>query len=162
MALPVPVSFRLPSAQWEAVEPSSLGVANAEFLAVRRDTDPAYAPTISVSGGWRTDPATLDDIGDESWEKLRRETGGAELLRRRDLGSERAPAVLQELGASALIEGRAFDLRQVQAIYGILDVDEPGRRVVVIHTLTCTAAQLSTVGPEFTAYLATLEVPSGA
>lgn len=158
MTLPVPVTFRLPGPEWEPVAPESLGVQNAEFLAVRRNTDPAYAPTITVSGGWRTDPATLDQVADESVARLQHESSDVELLRRRDLGSPQAPAVLQEIGFTAAAEGHSFDLRQVQAIFGLHDVADPARRVVVIHTLTCTFAQLDLVLPEFQAYLATLEV----
>lgn len=158
MTLPVPVTFRLPGPDWQAVAPESLGVQNAEFLAVRRNTDPDYAPTITVSGGWRTDPATLDQIGDESLARLRQEASEVELLRRRDLGSPAAPAVLQEIGFTAAAEGHSFDLRQVEAIFGLLDVADQARRVVVIHTLTCTYGQVDLVLPEFKAYLASLEV----
>jgi hypothetical protein len=157
--LPVPVAFELPNDHWEAVQPESLGVHNAAFLAVRRGVSDVYAPTITVSGDWRDDDATLEQIADESLLNLSAQGATeVELVKRREVGTEHAPAILQSLGALAQAEGRTFDLRQAQVVMGLVDVEQPERRAVVIYTLTCTYAQFDEMGPEFQEFLASLEV----
>jgi hypothetical protein len=157
--LPLPVRFALPSAEWEPVSPESLGVTNAAFLAVRRGLPGDYDPTITVSGGWRVDDADLEQIGDESVEKLRLEGATeVELLKRTVIESEHAPAITQSIGAVIHLDGRSYDLRQAQAIQAVIDVDDPAKRVVNIYTLTCTYAQWEQMVPEFQAFMATVEV----
>lgn len=156
--LPVPVRFALPDPAWEPVEPTSLGVTNAAFLAVRRGLPGDYDPTITVSGDWRTDPATLEQIADESLVKLRAQASEVELVKRRRVGSDRAPAIMQSIGAVATYEGRTFDLRQVQAITELLAVEDPSRRAVIIYSLTCTYAQLDAMRPEFERFIASIEL----
>jgi 6,7-dimethyl-8-ribityllumazine synthase len=164
--LPVPVRFELPDERWEPVAPESLGVENAAFLAVRRGASEDYAPTITVSGGWRNDDATLEQIADESVDSLRAQGATeVELVKRTRVESEHAPAVVQSLGALAQAEGRTFDLRQAQTIMGLVDVDDPGQRAVVILTLTCAFAQFAEIGREFQEFMASVEVagvPLGA
>lgn len=155
--LPIPIEFELPGPAWRPVQPESLGVENAAFLAVR-EGDPDYDPTITVSGGWRDDPATLDQIADESLAKIRGQATDVELLKRQDITSEHAPAVVQSIGAVATMNGRTFDLRQAQVVAAYVDVADATRRVVVIYTLTCTFAQWERIGPEFETFMATVRV----
>ena len=158
-ALPLPVRFALPDDAWTPVDPESLGVRNAAFLAVRGGRPGGYHPTITVSGGWRADGASLEQVADESVEKLRREGAEeVELLQRRSMGTERAPAVTQAIGAVAAVEGRRQDLRQAQVVQGLVDVEDPERRVVMIYTLTCTFAQWEQMVPQFQAFMASVEV----
>jgi hypothetical protein len=159
--LPVPLRFQLPNEDWTPVSPESLGVENAAFLAVRRNLPGDYDPTISISGAWRNDDATLEEIADESLAMLRAQTSEVELLKRRVIESDRAPAITQSIGAIAQAEGRTFDLRQAQVVTGLVDVDDPGKRVVVIYTLTCTYAQFDAMGPEFQQFMASVEVVPG-
>lgn len=157
--LPVPVRFALPNDSWRPLPPESVGVTNAAFLAARDGLSGGYRPMISVSGGWRDDASTLEQIGDESVEKLRLEGATeVELLKRTTVGTEHAPAITQSIGAMAAIDGHVYDLRQAQAIQGIVDVHDPSRRVVVIYTLTCTFAQWEQMVPEFQAFMASVEV----
>ena len=156
--LPLPLRFELPHAAWRPVSPESLGVSNAAFLAVRQGTDQAYEPTLTISGGWRDDPATLRDIADETVARLRVDATDVEILDRQEVTTEHAPAVTQLIRAAAVIDGRPFDLRQGQVVAGYVDVEDPSIRVVVLYTLTCTAAQLPTVGREFQAFMASVEV----
>lgn len=158
-ALPLPVRFALPDEAWTPVDPESLGVRNAAFLAVRSGAAGEYHPTITVSGGWRSDDASLEQIADESVEKLRVEGAEeVELLQRRSMGTEHAPAVTQAIGAVAAVEGRRQDLRQAQVVQGLVDVEDPTRRVVMIYTLTCTFAQWEQMVPQFQAFMASVEV----
>ncbi len=156
--LPLPVRFELPSTDWEAVLPESLGVENAAFLAVRRNLPDDYSPTISISGGRRDDSATLEEIGDESLLLLRAQATEVELLKRTSMGTELAPAVTQLFGAVAATGGRRYDLRQAEVVAGFVDVDDHTRRVVIIYTFTCTYAQFDTIGREFQEFMATVKV----
>lgn len=156
--LPVPLRFELPNPDWTPADPTSLGVGNAAFLAVRRNLSDEYAPVITISGARRDDPATMDDIAEEWVDKLRREGDEVELVTRRDLGTDEAPAVVQVTGLTAVTDGRRHDLRQTQAIMGYVDADDPGKRVVVVHTLTCTFGQFDQMTQEFRQYLASIEL----
>lgn len=51
-----------------------------------------------------------------------------------------------------------FDLRQIQAVMGDVDVDDPSVRAVIIHSLTCTFAQFEQIGREFQTFLPSVEV----
>jgi hypothetical protein len=156
--LPVPIRFELPGADWEAVPPESRGVTNAAFLAVRHGTGDAYEPTITISGDWRNDPAPLTQIADESLVLARSQATDVELLKRREMGSEHAPGITQLIGATVSINGRSHDLRQAQAVTGLVDVHDPTKRIVVIYTFTCTYGQFETYGPEFQDFMRTVRV----
>ncbi|WP_182525651.1 hypothetical protein [Nocardioides dongkuii] len=161
--LPIPLRFELPGPEWGAVDPESWGVQNASFLAVRRGLDEDYSPTITVSGGWRNDSTPLEEIADEALAKLRAEGATeVELVQRRVTGSEHDQAVVQSVGCTVEVEGRRFDVRQAQVFRGFVDVRDPARRVVVVHTLSCTYRQFEEMGREFQQFMATVEVvPDG-
>ncbi|WP_114423442.1 hypothetical protein [Nocardioides houyundeii] len=161
--LPVPVEFRLPEG-WEPVRPEEWGVDNAAFMAVRRDAPGDYVPILSISGDWRLDYITLETIADESVELARAQADEVELLDRKEIGSEEAPAILQLLGVNATIDGRGWELRQGQVLSGLVDVKDPSRRVVVIYTVTCAAEQFDVVGREFQAFMSTVKpvAPDGS
>lgn len=158
--LPVPVEFRLPEG-WESVRPEEWGVQNAAFMAVRRDAPGDYLPILTISGDWRLDHVTLDAIADESVTVAREQADHVEVLDRKEIGSEQAPAILQLLGVRATIDGRDWQLRQGQVLSGLIDVEDPGRRVVVIYTVTCALDQFDQVGREFQAFMGTVR-PAGA
>jgi hypothetical protein len=156
--LPVPIRFELPGPDWEAVPPESRGVTNAAFLAVRRGTGDSFEPTISISGDWRNDPASLEQIADESLVVARAQASEVELLKRRAMGTEHAPAITQLMGATIAMGGETFDLRQAQALTGLVDVEDPTKRVVVIYSFTCTYRQFEAYGPEFQDFMRTVRV----
>ena len=156
--LPVPVRLALPE-HWEQVDPTAWGVRNAALLAVRRDLADDYTPTITVSGDWRTDDVPVDRIADESVAKLVAEgASDVELVKRRQVGGEHTPTVLQTIGATIEVGGRRFDLRQLQVVNALVDVERPERRVVLIYTLSCTFGQLDAMGREFQQVMASVEV----
>ena len=156
--LPVPIRFELPGPDWEAVPPESRGVTNAAFLAVRHGTGDDYEPTITISGDWRNDPTTLAEIADESLVLARAQATDVELLKRSEMGTEHAPGITQLIGATIAMNGRTYDLRQAQALTGLVDVEDAGKRVVVIYTLTCTYRQFDTYAPEFQEFMRTVRV----
>jgi hypothetical protein len=157
--LPVPVRFALPGEEWAPVDPEPLGVTNAAFLAVRRGAPGDYTPSITVSGDYRNDGSSLEQIGDESVLKLQQEgAADVELLKRRLVESEHAPGLTQSLGALVSVEGRTYDVRQAQAIWALVDVHDETRRVVVVFTLSCTFAQWEPMVREFQQFMASVEV----
>ncbi|WP_121256530.1 hypothetical protein [Nocardioides ferulae] len=158
-ALPVPLRLQLPGPEWRAVDPAAWGVSNAALLAVRGGLDGDYVPTIAVSGDWRNDGTPIEAIADESLAKLRAEGAtDVELIKRRVTGGEHTPSVAQSIGATVVVDGRRFDVRQAQVVAGLIDVDDPTKRVVVIYTLSCTYQQLPAMGPEFQRFVASIRV----
>jgi hypothetical protein len=134
-------------------------VANAAFLAARQPLgDATYRPTITISGDWRNDDASLERIADESVVKVQQEAGNARLEERKNVGTEEAPAVIQLISTSAGIDGRLLDLRQLQTVAGYVDTEDHSRRIVVLYTLSCTAEQLEVAGREYQQFMATVEV----
>ncbi|MEZ5096417.1 MAG: hypothetical protein R2731_10030 [Nocardioides sp.] len=155
--LPVPIELRLPGPEWQPVAPESMGVVNAAFLAVREAADDSgYRPTIVVSGGLREDGAELASIGEESLALLREQGAQHVELLRRTPGGAAAPSLTQLMGAVVTVEGRRYDLRQIQVISSMPDVDDPTLRAVVLFTFTCTVAQLDVIGPEFQRFVASV------
>jgi hypothetical protein len=157
--LPVPVRFALPDDAWEPANPDAWGVTNAAFFAVRRGLGDDYLPTLTISGGWREDGATLEQIADESVEKLRLEGATeVELLKRTLIESEHAPAVTQSIGALVAVDGHVYDVRQAQVVQELIDVHDPAKRVVVLYTLTCTFKQWEQMVLEFQTFMASVEI----
>lgn len=162
-AFPVPIQFRMPNDEWIQADPSELGIENADFVAVRRGFHDGYAPVLTVSGGWRTDAASFEQIADESLEVLEQDAIDVELVKRTEVGTAHAPAIAQSLAGTATYEGRRFDLRRFQAIAGIIDVNDPIKRFVIIYSLTCLYRQAELMKDEFQEFMRTVQVlaPSG-
>lgn len=155
---PVPFRVELPSPAWKPTNPAAVGVTNALFFAMRADTPGDYTPTLTVSGGWRSPGVTVTQVADECLEKLRLEgLTDVELVRRREVESDHAPAVAQTLAGTAVVEGVRHDIRQLQAVFGYVDVAS-GRTAVLIHSLTCTYAQEAHLAGEWRDYVASITV----
>ncbi|MFD7075950.1 hypothetical protein ACFV9G_17205 [Nocardioides sp. NPDC059952] len=162
-AFPIPIQFRMPNDEWVQSDPSELGLTNAAFAAVRRGFQDGYAPVLTVSGGWRTDAASFQQIADESLEVLEQDATDVELVKRTEVGRAHAPAIAQSLAGTATYEGRRLDLRRFQAITGIVDVNDPIKRFVIIYSLTCLYRQSEQMKDEFQEFMSTVQVlaPSG-
>ncbi|CAN5498694.1 hypothetical protein BH09ACT12_BH09ACT12_17970 [soil metagenome] len=154
---PVPIRFELPSADWQPVDPAGVGVTNVIFFAARGGVEGDFTPTLSVSGGWRRTVDSLADMGDQTLAKIAAEGAtDVELVDRRQVESDTAPMLSQTVGATAVVEGRRFDLRQTQVILGYVDLERPERTAIFIHTLTCTFKQSPVLAEEFRTYLASV------
>ena len=155
--LPVPVTFELPGDAWRPVAPSSIGVVNAAFAAVREvDDDSDFTPVLTISGGVREDSLSLEEIADESLAVLASQGEDVELVQRQVHGDAEAPGLTQVLGCRAVVDGRAYDVRQGQAIGVYVDVDDPSLRAVQLYTVTCTYAQFRVVAGEFHTFMESL------
>lgn len=143
------------------MDPRGYGVPTAAFMAIRPDPAESYTPVLTISGGFRRDAVSLDEIADESIDVLKADLGNAGLVKRREAGSENVPAVLQLLEADAQIDGRRFDLRQAQVVQAIRDVNDPTKRIVLIFTMTSTYAQSERLGSEFEAFMDSVVILPG-
>lgn len=161
-AFPIPIQFRMPNDEWIPSDPSELGITNAAFVAVRRGFHDGYTPVLTVSGGWRTDSASLQQIADESLEVLEQDATDVELVKRTEVGTAHAPAVAQSLAGTAKYEGRRFDLRRFQAITAIVDVNDPSERFVITYSLTCLFRQSEQMKDEFQELMSTVQVLAAA
>ena len=154
---PIPISFRLPDDAWQAVQPESLGVTNAAFLAVRREhVGAGYAPTITLSGDVLPEGGTLEQVADAAVEVLGAQAEDVRLVKRARYGSESAPGLLQQLDCQIPTEDGPRDIRQLQALLELTDVDDPSRRAVAKVVLSTTRGQHDTYLPEFQQFLRTL------
>lgn len=161
--LPIPVQVELPSREWREVDPDTLDAEDAAFTAARLGSRADnYIPVLSVRGSFRTDPADLEDIADESCESLRRQGASAYVVKRTQIGSSRAPALVQLVELEAIIEGTRFDLYQAQVIEAVIDGDDPRKRIVLIFTVTCKYGQWATIGPEFRDFIESVVIVPGA
>ncbi|MGY0538596.1 hypothetical protein ACW14X_13840 [Nocardioides sp. YJ-D4] len=156
-AFPFPMQFKMPNDEWVQSDPSELGLTNAAFVAVRRGFSDGYAPVLTISGGWRTDAATFQQIADESLVVLEQDATDVELIKRTEVGTEHAPAIAQSLAGTATYEGRRLDLRRFQAITGLVDVNDPVKRFVTICSLTCLYRQSEQMKDEFQEFMRTVQ-----
>ncbi|MEU6133544.1 hypothetical protein [Nocardioides sp. NPDC047086] len=162
-ALPIPVEIEMPNREWRQVDPDSLGADDAAFAAVRFSFQAEnYVPILSVRGSFRTDPASLEDIADETRVSLLDQGASVYVVKRTQTGSPRAPALVQLLEVEANIEGTRFDLYQAQVIEAVIDGDDPRKRIVLIFTVTCKYSQWATVGSEFRDFIERVVIVPGA
>jgi hypothetical protein len=54
------------------------------------------------------------------------------------------------------IRGKRHDLRQGQVFWALRDKGDPGKRVVIVYTLTCTYRQFRDFGREFQDFMASV------
>jgi hypothetical protein len=152
--LPIGISFNLPSEEWVSADPDAAGLADAAFVAFRAAPGD-YAPVLSVAGGYRDDPATLVDIGDEAVRVRRAEVGPtAQVILREEAESGQSPGLLQILRFQLAYGQRTFSLNQAQVVLAVNAQDGGSRRrVVLILAMTCEEEQLSALLPEFRAFV---------
>ena len=126
-----------------------MGISAARFVALRESTPGDYTPVLSVSGGRRTDDATMEQIADEAIDRLREETGDARLVSRRPAGGPRTPSYSQVVATSVAIDGTVHALTRLPAILGLVDAPRDDQRAVLIVSCTSLTEQVAVVGPEF-------------
>lgn len=155
--LPVPIEFELPGDAWAPTDPDALDLHTAAFVALRQGGETTtYTPILTISGDWRTDGASVEQIGEESLDVLAVQASDVRLIEREQHGSQRAPALTQLLGATAAIGDATLSMRQGQVVTAMPDVEHPERAIVVLYTVTCTEEQFEVVGREFGEFMATV------
>lgn len=152
---PVPLEFSLPNDQWQLVDPSAYDV-EAAFLALRGGDNPTYVPTITIAGAMRFDPTPLEAISDEGVARMAAQSIETEVLDRKRLGYEFAPAALQLLRSRINADAGEIVVRTIHVTLGLEDPEDDRRRAVVEIPFTCAEDQFDEYGSEFQAFLGTL------
>ncbi|WP_406051132.1 hypothetical protein OG280_27475 [Streptomyces virginiae] len=160
-ALPVPIEFRLPEG-WLPARPEGAGVPDVAFAAVHPRPDAGFTANITIDGGFPKDGVTLAEIADASVERLRTLAESVEMVHRREVGSEDAPALTQRLSFSAVADGVRHELVQSQVYLSLVDTEDPHKRAMIRLALTATRAQHDEVLHQFQEFVRTVRPDSGA
>lgn len=157
--LPVPIEFRLPEG-WLPARPEGFdpGVA---FAAVHPRPDAGFTANITIDGGFPKDGVTLAEIADASVEQLRGFAESVEVVHRREVGSEDAPALTQRLSFSAVADGVRRELVQSQVYLSLVDTGDPHKRAMIRLALTATAAQHDEVLEQFQEFVRSVRPDKG-
>ncbi|WNM29601.1 hypothetical protein RKE30_03930 [Streptomyces sp. Li-HN-5-11] len=153
--LPIPLKFRLPEG-WLPARPEGFDAAGVAFAAVHSQPDTGFAANITIDGEVRSGPAVLDELADQSVERLREVAESVVLAHRREVGSADAPALTQRLIISALVDGSRRNLVQSQVYLSLSDIIDPNKRAVIRLTLTATADQHDVVLGDFQDFVRTV------
>ncbi|MFD9475585.1 MULTISPECIES: hypothetical protein [Streptomyces] len=158
--LPVPIDFRLPGG-WLPARPEGFdpGVA---FAAVHPRPDAGFTANITVDGGFPKDGVTLAEIADASVERLRTFAESVEVVHRREVGSEDAPALTQRLSFSAVADGARHELVQSQVYLSLVDTGDPDKRAMIRLALTATSAQHDELLEQFQEFVRSVRPDNGA
>ncbi|WP_327413642.1 hypothetical protein [Streptomyces sp. NBC_01233] len=158
--LPVPIEFRLPEG-WLPARPEGFdpGVA---FAAVHPQPDAGFTANITVDGGFPKDGVTLAEIADASVERLREFAESVEVVHRREVGSEDAPALTQRLSFSAVADGARHELVQSQVYLSLVDTGDPHKRAMIRLALTATTARHDEVLEQFQDFVRSVRPDNGA
>lgn len=154
--LPVPIQFELPEG-WVAAPPDEIGAPGAAFVALHPDAQPTgFTANITIGGEFRPDPASLEDIADESIERLAESTTAATLGSRNEFGDAGAPGLTQLVRIREQVGGVERALTQCQVYLSMSDVDDERKRVVLQLALTATEEQLRDVLEDFQRFVASV------
>jgi hypothetical protein len=159
--LPVPIEFRLPEG-WRAAPPDEVGAPGVAFIALHPQPDAGFTANITIDGEYRPDAATLDELADESVQRLREIAESVVVTSRREIGSAAAPGLTQRLTFSAVAGGVRRDLVQSHVYLSMLDVEDPHKRAVIRMVLTTTATQHDSLLGDFQDFLRTVRPDTGA
>ena len=88
--LPVPVEFRLPEG-WSPADPDKADVYGVAFAALYEEPDDGFTANITIDGELRIDLTPLDEIADESVERMREAAESVNVLDRKEAGSSERP-----------------------------------------------------------------------
>ena len=154
--LPVPIEFELPDG-WVAAPPDEVGAPGAAFVALHPDPQPTgFTANITIGGEFRPDQASLEDIADESIERLASATAGAALGSRNEFGDPEAPGLTQLVRIRERVGGVERALAQCQVYLSMSDVDDERKRVVLQLALTAAEDRLSEVVGDFQRFVASV------
>ncbi len=156
--LPIPIEFELPEG-WVAAPPDEVGAPDAAFVALHpAPAGSGFTPNITIGGDYRPDPASLEQIADESVRNLAAYTGEVNLGRRTGFGDAGAPGLSQVVRMRQEVDGTERALAQCQVYLSMSDVDDAARRVVLRLALTATEEQLDDVLGDFQRFVSSVRV----
>ncbi|PWK73392.1 hypothetical protein BCL76_102417 [Streptomyces sp. CG 926] len=153
--LPVPIEFRLPQG-WLPARPEEFAQPEVAFAAVHPRPDAGFTANITIDGGFPKDGVTLAEIADASVEQLRAFAESVELVHRREVGSEDAPALTQRLSFAVVADGVRRELAQSQVYLSLVDTEDPHKRAMIRLALTATETQHDEVLADFQDFVRTV------
>ncbi|MCX4962392.1 hypothetical protein [Streptomyces virginiae] len=159
--LPVPIEFRLPEG-WLPARPEEFQEPEVAFAAVHPRPDAGFTANITIDGGFPKDGVSLAEIADASVEQLRAFAESVEVVHRREVGSEDAPALTQRLSFSAVADGARHELVQSQVYLFLVDTEDPHKRAMIRLALTATTAQHDEVLEQFQDFVRSVRPDNGA
>jgi hypothetical protein len=143
--LPVRIEFSLPEG-WQPAEPDEVGAPGVAFVAVHPASADGFTANLTIAGQLRDPELPMEQIADESVQRLEEAVGAVEVRRRVEVGTADAPGITQVLD---LAIGTGNPLVQCQVYVSMRDADDPRRRAVLELVLTCTPEQLDEVFADF-------------
>lgn len=146
-------TLQWPNDRWQPMDPAAAGVEGVEAVAARAGLPGGYTPLMSVRRALVPAGSPLEGVADDAALRFARQTGTAERLQLTRTDGP-APGLSQLLGATAEVDGRTYELRQLDGILGTVQPD--GSTAVLVISVVCTADQLPVVGPEFGAVLTSI------
>ncbi|MGH3757592.1 hypothetical protein [Actinophytocola sp.] len=153
--LPFPIEFTLP-AGWKAVDPAGAGAPDVAFVAVRPGSDEGLTANITLAGEYRTDDVSLEQLAEDSVERLRADGADVTVTRLADFGTEYVPGLAQMLFLVTDLAGARRRLVQSQVYLAMVDRAGSGKRAVLRLALTATKTQLPAAEPEFREFVGSI------
>lgn len=143
--LPVRIEFSLPDG-WQPAQPDEAGAPGVAFVAVHPGSANGFTANLTIAGQLRDPELPMEQIADESVQRLEEAVGAVEVRRRVEVGTADAPGITQVLDIAI---GTGRPLVQCQVYVSLQDADDPQRRAVLELVLTCTPEQLDVVFEDF-------------
>lgn len=153
--IPVPLTLEEPSKYWRAVEPASVGVTSAEFVALRWVPEGEYTPTLTVGGAVRPAGVSAEGLADEALESFRADGVSATVAERKPFGADGIKGIMQLLDCE--LPGVPDPLKAIQVIMSFA-TSNPDEQAIVVNTVTCTNEQFPTVRPEFASFISAVRL----
>lgn len=147
--LPVRIEFSLPEG-WQAAPPDEAGAPGVAFVALHPASANGFTANLTIAGRFRDAKLPMEQIADESVERLMDAVGDVEVRRRVPVGNADAPGITQVLDIQV---GTGHPLVQCQVYVSLIDDSHPDRRAVLELVLTCKPGQLDAVFEDFQAFV---------
>lgn len=159
--LPIRIEFSLPDG-WQAAPPDEVGAPGVAFVALHpASADDGFTANITIAGQFRDQGLTMDQIAEESVQRMQTDVGTVQVRQRQEVGSAEAPGITQVLDLTTTVDNRPLSLVQCQVHVSMQDVQDPAKRAVIELVLTCKPAQLDQVFGDFQEFVGSVR-PAGA
>lgn len=153
--LPIRLNFKLPDG-WQAAPPDEVGAPGVAFVALHPASSDGFTANLTIAGQFREPELSMEDIAQESVQRLEQSTGSVSVRQREGVGTAEAPGLTQVLDVLASVDNQPLPLVQCQVYISMADEQNPGLRVVVELVLTCKPTQLEDVFADFQQFVRTV------
>ncbi|MFF2255112.1 hypothetical protein [Streptomyces sp. NPDC058142] len=153
--LPLAVEFQLPDG-WAPASPETIDSFGVAFAALHPHPDAGFAANITIDEEIPPDNVSLSDLADTSVRRLEQAAESVQLVDRREVGPDDAPALVQRFLLTAAVNDELRELAQVQVYLPLADTVDPHKYAVIKLALTATTEQLHEVLEEFQDFVRTV------